>query len=287
KRRGEKEGMGLWIFLAAAFFILSLGPALHIGGKWQWAIGNFTLMIPLPFILVHKIPLIGGTQEPTRMNPFVMLPLAILAANGLMILQKQSQSLKKKFQILNSKFQTIFPVLCSLFIVFTLIEFLPLPFPTTDLQVPAIYHEIAKDPGDFSVLTLPLGFNSGNIQLGPSPIGSLQFVQTVHQKPSFRATVARLPASAFDYYRDLPLIKYFLDPSNPPDADDTNPELVQQVFKDQLHIKYIVIHHDKYKKLPIGETQKLIENVLQAEKIYEARAPDGANETPITAYQLH
>jgi len=42
KRRGKKEGPGLWVFLAATFFILSLGPALHIGGKWQWEIGNFT-----------------------------------------------------------------------------------------------------------------------------------------------------------------------------------------------------------------------------------------------------
>lgn len=240
-------------------------------------------MIPLPFILVHKIPLIGGTQEPTRMNPFLMLPMALLAARGMLTLRKPLRQLVKQFSIINSQFSNLYPILCSLFIVFTLAEFLPLPFPTTDLRVPTIYHEIAKDPGDFSVLTLPLGFNSGNIQLGPSPIGSLQFVQTVHQKPSFRATVARLPASAFDYYRDLPLIKYFLDPSRPPDDQDTNPELVQQVFKDQLHIKYIVIHHDKYKKLPIGETQKLIEEVLQTEKIYEARAPE---ETTITAYRI-
>lgn len=256
-----------WFFLAAAFFILSLGPFLHFGGRWRFQLpaSSLQLPIPLPWILIHKIPFIGEIQEPTRINPFLMMPLAILAAHSLAVLFEKLKT-QRFLPITNNQLLTT--IAASTLILF---EYLSFPFPTTSLQAPEVYRQIRNELGQFAVLTLPLGFNSGQISLGPSPIGSLQFYQTVHQKPSFRGTVARLPSWAFDYYRNLPLIKYFLNPQSTPDADDTSPEKVVPVFRNQLRIKYIVMHKDKYReaKFPTGDTEKLIKEVLGAEKIYE------------------
>lgn len=258
--------INLFIFLTLSFFTLSLGPFLNLFGNYQFSILNFKFIIPLPWILLHKIPLVGEVQETARLNPFLMMSLAALAAYGLAQL---AQLIKNRF-ILHTSYFILF--------ISLLLEFFPAPFPTTQLTPPPIYQQVAKDPGQFSVLTLPLGFNSGQVALGLSPIGSLQFYQVYHQKPSFRGTVARLPSWAFDYYRQLPLIKYLLDPRGLPDPEDTEPALVQKTFKEQLHIKYVVIHKDKYGKLPIVESEKLIQEVLGAKKIYE----EGA----LVAYQI-
>lgn len=258
----------LFLFLAVSFFLLSLGPFLHLFGNYQFSppFGGFNLSIPLPWLLLHKIPLVGEVQETARLNPFLMMSVAILAAFGI---SQIANLIKNRLLLHTSSF---------LLLTFLLLEFYPAPFPTTNLTPPRIYQQIAQDQGYFSVLTLPLGFNSGQIALGISPIGSLQFYQVYHQRPSFRGTVARLPSWAFDYYRRLPLFKYLLNPQGTPNTEDTNPALAQKTFKEQLHIKYIVIHKDKYGKVPLGASERLIQEVLGAQKIYE--------EGSITAYQI-
>lgn len=256
----------LWYLMTLTLFILSLGPFLHIFGNYQFSVINVKFPIPLPWIFLHKVPLIGEVQETTRLNPFLMMALSLIAGGGMVRLFSLVAWQKAVF--------ALYVITLGLLAV----EFFPAPFPTTDLSAPKAYAQITADPGNFSVLSLPLGFNSGQVALGPSPIGSLQFYQVYYEKPSFRGTVARLPSWAFDYYRKLPLIKYFLNPSAAPDSEDLNGELVNKIFKEQLRIKYIVVHRDKYKKFPIGESEKLITQVLGAKKIFD--------EGVISTYQL-
>lgn len=273
-RKGLGWFKGPWLILAPSFFLLSLGPFLNINNHWQWILFDKQIFIPLPFILIHKIPLIGGTQEPARFNPFLMMPLAILAAKGFLLLVS---SLNSKFKILNSwKLNLVF----ALPLTFIVLEFLQLPFPTTNLRPPKIYEIIANDPRPVAVLDLPLGFNSGNISLGYTPIGSLQYYQVIHQHASFRGTVARIPTWAFDYYRELPVIKYFLNPDKPPDEKDLNPILAKKTLKEKLNVGYIIVHRGVYKEksIPFGKTEDLINNVLGARKIYE--------ENNVVAYKL-
>ena len=40
-------------------------------------------------------------------------------------------------------------------------ENLSAPLPTSDMRIPAIYDQIAAQPGDFAVLDLPLGWRNG------------------------------------------------------------------------------------------------------------------------------
>lgn len=255
KLKEEREILIIWLLVSACFFVFSLGPWLKFNNLTP-TITLFKKAIPifLPYTLLHKVPIIGGTQEPTRMNPFLMISLCVTSA---IVIKELINKLKggKKYPI------ATFLAALSIFAVG---ERLPSNFPITNLTAPEIYKQIAQDKEEFSVLILPVGFNSGQIALGQSPIGSLQFWQVIHKHPSFRGTVARLPAQNFDYYRELPLFKYLITPSSEPDSDDLNTELVRKVFKEQLKIKYLVIHLDKYKKIPLGKTIELIEEVLGA-----------------------
>ena len=243
----ESEKLNLWIFLSLSFFVLSLGPTLHYNGQFQFNIFNLKgLIFPLPWFILHKIPLLGEVQETARINPFLMLSLAI-------VVSLLFSSLLKKIKA--AKTSTIIVISVTLLII---VEYLPIPFPLTDLRPPEIYKTIGNDNGHFSVLVLPLGFNSGNVALGKSPIGSLQYFQVIHKHPSFRGTVARLPAWTFDYYRKLPLVKYLIDPSSSPDKDDLDSAKAYATIKNQLNVGYIVIHKNKYE----GETYKRVQEVL-------------------------
>lgn len=243
----ESGKLNFWIFLSLSFFILSLGPTLHYNGQFQFNIlGLKGLIFPLPWFILHKIPLIGEVQEASRINPFLMLSLSI-------VISLLFSSLLKKIR--SAKISAFIVITVTLLII---VEYLPITFPLTDLRPPEIYKTIGNDNGHFSVLVLPLGFNSGNVALGKSPIGSLQYFQVIHKHPSFRGTVARLPAWTFDYYRKLPLIKYLIDPSRTPDEDDNDRAKVYATIKNQLNVGYIVIHKNKYE----GETYKKIQGIL-------------------------
>lgn len=249
------------IFLSVSFFVLMLGPSLHYHNRFVFRISDFDFILPLPYLLLHKIPFVGETQEPTRMFPFFILPASILVA---VTLKKITEKFPRRLSFL---------LLASYFLLL-IYEYLPLPFPTTDLSPNPVFEMIRNDPEKKSVLVLPLGFNSGNYVLGQSPLGSLQFYQVYHQKPSFRATVARLPYSYFEYYQKLPLLPFLLDPSKEPRSEDLDKESVPRVFRNQLGIKYILVFENKYKR-PIGRTHEMIEKILGAQKFYDANGVKG------------
>ncbi len=254
----ESEKLTLWIFLSLSFFILSFGPTLHYNGQFKFNIfGLRDLIFPLPWFILHKIPFIGEVQETARINPLLILSLAVVVS--LLI----SAFLKK---IRDAKTSAIIIISVTLLII---AEYLQVPFPLTDLRSPEIYKTIGNDNGQFSVLILPLGFNSGNVALGKSPIGSLQYFQVIHKHPSFRGTVARLPAATFDYYRNLPLIKYLIDPSRTPDEEDLESIQAYATIKNQLNVGYIIIHKNKYEDKTYKKVQEVLERTLPLEFISE------------------
>lgn len=258
-RKGTTRFMvGLWVFIASSFFILSLGPWLHYFGKVY-------KQVPLPFVAYHFLPLIGGIQEPLRFQPLTILGLSVLAGYTLSYL-------------LNLLKKGVLKIILTLIVVLLVsFEYLPIPIPMTELKIPSVYTQIKEDKGDFSVLDLPVGWNTGNFLFGYGPIGTLQYYQTFHQKKIFRATVARLPAQNITFYQNIPLLKYLARPLGNPDNEDLNPALVRKTFAD-LKVKYILIHLKYYehgKNRTLGQSQELIENVLGAKKYYESEGVIG------------
>ncbi len=254
KTREQRFHIGLFKLIFATFFILSLGPWLHVWGNIPTIAGS---KIPLPFIIYQLLPLIGGIQEPMRFQPLTMLGLTVLVGFSL------SWLLTK----LNSKFLKYSLITCVCGLI--LFEYIPTPFPTADTTPPDVYKQISQEDDDFAILDLPVGWNTGNFLYGYGPIGTLQLYQATHQKKIFRGTVARLPVQNIVYYQTIPLLKYLAKPTTP-DNDDLNPELVKKTFKD-LKVKYIFIHRKYYEagNRTLGQGEDLIQSVLKAKKFYD------------------
>lgn len=225
KRESELK---LWVFLAITLFFLTLGPSLHVGGVSEWWFGEFRLMIPLPYILVHALPFIGGTQEPARLTSVLMLPLAILSAYSLKVLISRFSGFWKVVAV----------KIVSAVIIF---EFLAIPFPLNDMNVPEVYYQIAKDEGEFAVMNLPLGWNNNDEALGRTVLGNLQYYQVVHQHPIFRGTVARLPHENFEFYRRRSGMEFLIYPANCGyEMKKGDVAAVRQTLAD-FKVKYIVV----------------------------------------------
>ena len=224
----KQRPLKLWVFLAAALFLLALGPSLRVNDVSEWWFGEFRVMVPLPYILLHAVPFIGGTQEPVRMASVLMLPLSVLTAFAL-------KSLTSRF----SRFGKIVAVeIASALIIF---EFLALPFPLNDMKVPEVYGQIAKDEGEFAVMNLPLGWNNNDEALGQTVLGNLQYYQVVHQHPILRGTVSRLPNENFDFYKKMPGMEFLIHPiSCGYGMRKEDAEAVRRTLE-EFKVKYIII----------------------------------------------
>lgn len=246
----------LWVFLAITLFLLTLGPSLHINGASEWHFGKFRLMIPLPYILVHALPFIGGTQEPARMVIMLMLPLSVLSALALKVLTWR----------LRQFWKLVVVELASALIVF---EFLAIPFPLHEMSVPAVYDEIARDREEgFAVMNLPLGWNNNDESLGQTVLGDLQYYQVIHQRPIFRGTVARLPHENFEFYRRTPGMEFLIYPANCNfDMEEEEIAAVRQILAD-FRVKYIIIFPDLF---PPGSAPDLVcfERITGYKKFYQ------------------
>jgi hypothetical protein len=166
----NKRQIYLWFFTMFFFFILALGPSLHIAGK----------LIPfsMPYrILVILLPFLELSGMPIRMVVMVILCASILSGMGLRELFRQ------------------FPheiAFISVLLVLLLFETLPKPLPTTKLEVPDYVSTLRDLPSEGGVVDLVT--NNKYIEL---------YYQTIHQKPIVFGYVSRLPTSVYKKNEEL------------------------------------------------------------------------------------
>ena len=183
-----------WVWLTLMFWLLSLGPLLHIGGDFVFGIGPVRFSIPLPYFLVHYIPLIKGARVPARFDIMVNLGIAVLCAFTLRhLLQLTTKA---------------WPATVGVFLLIVL-ENLRLPYPTAEVKIPEFYREIAADPRDVSVMEVPLGWRTGWGSTGRSHDWQ-QLYQIVHEKRIIGGFASRIPESQLQAMTELPGIAELL-----------------------------------------------------------------------------
>jgi hypothetical protein len=218
-----------WIWSALVFGVLALGPLLQINGRYRFSLDNMLpegVTFPLPFSLLHFIPFINANRAPNRNSAILMLTLAVLAGYGAAWLLGRIAN--SKWQMANGKDQTgearntrfplhvprstrtIVYLSACLLAILILAEHLAVPLPTTDASIPAIYQQIAQEPGDFAIMQLPLGWRNSFGVLG-SEQTNLQYFQTAHGKPIIGGNISRAPAYKMDYFARIPLFKALTD----------------------------------------------------------------------------
>ena len=184
-----------WAIAAIFFALIMLGPTLIIGGQ--------STDIPLPFAVLRAIPFVNANRYPVRFNVMLMLALLPLIAFGAVRLLQTHRG------------QATLGAL-SVLLVF---EQLVLPIPMSDLRVPPVYQTIRDDPGDFTVLELPLGWR-GSIEMQGKLEDRAQFFQTVHQKRLLGGITSRTPQFKMQYFLESPVINSLISLETGGEVDD-------------------------------------------------------------------
>ncbi|MGA7733118.1 MAG: hypothetical protein WCD37_17810 [Chloroflexia bacterium] len=245
-----------WSLTAALMWLLSLGPVLQVLGRKEFT--AFGVEIPLPYLLLYKLPLFSIMRTPARLTVLVMLALAILVAfavAALMAGRRTKDEGRTTEEITNyelritndnsdNKLQSGYPlddrnpkskiqnpksVLALLLPILILFEFMPV-FPTVPpgWNVP-IYARIAGEPGTFALLELPI-----------RPFGDYMAYQTIHGKPIIGGYLSRQPP--YPLLDENPALHYLLDntPPDDPIASQVRGGAGVQSLR-ELGVKYVII----------------------------------------------
>lgn len=171
-----------WLAWTTSFFLLSLGPFIHVGG--------LNTYIPTPWTLLRYVPGIGEARMPTRFGVLVAMGTAMIFCLMLAEVRKRARR----------------PALLTAAIAALLVfELLPAPRTLYSATPPQVVRTIAADPRPLRVLNLPFGMRDGLSSTGDYTALS-QFHQTFHEKQLIGGYLSRLPqAGMVDYRRSITL----------------------------------------------------------------------------------
>ncbi len=72
----------VWAWTALTFGLFTLGPFLQINGRYRFNLDGVETSFPLPYALLHYLPIIAANRAPNRNSVVLMLAVAVLAAYG-------------------------------------------------------------------------------------------------------------------------------------------------------------------------------------------------------------
>jgi hypothetical protein len=149
----HRQRAGFWALSLLVFFILALGPVLHVGGQPVSVLGT---TIPLPYIVLYRLlPFVRLSRSISRFDVMVMLSLGVLAGLGAGWLSGWVARWLDGRRGGRLGGWVVGGVAGAL-ICF---EFLAVPYPMTEVEVPSFYQQVAQEPGDFVLMELPMNWD--------------------------------------------------------------------------------------------------------------------------------
>ncbi len=248
------QTLKVWAMSALVFTILSLGPLLHLNGQSTFDLDGLQVTFPLPFLLLHYIPLLKENRVPNRFSVLVMLSLAVLVAFAV---SSTRAWVSQKFQGKHEPWALGLPLV---FLVLILLEHASIPLPLTDARIPEVYTQIAREPGNFAVLTLPLGWRNSFGQLGAEDTRA-QYYQSAMGKYIFPANLQRNPPFLFDYFDRIPLFHSLTE------IESYRPVSDEDLMRDQafapllmsfFDVRYVVIQPPIPGRPPYSDTHDAV-----------------------------
>jgi hypothetical protein len=180
--RRATHRLGFWAVAGCAFFALSLGDDLTVGGTAVWG--------PLPFAWLRRLPFLAQMRAPSRFSIVVLLCLSLAAGSAW----------SKVVGLVRRRALRI--VLTLAITALSLAETAPMRVPTFRAGVAPMYHSIAAEPGDTALIEIP-GIDQA--------AGRIMYDQIVHGKRILIGFVARVPVEKTSYFYGLPLIRPLVD----------------------------------------------------------------------------
>ena len=220
----------IWGWTALTFGLFSLGPFLQINGRYRFDLDGVEATFPLPFVLLHYLPIIKANRAPNRNSVVLMLALAVLVGYGLAWIL-QNRRAQAATTLMRRPQTWLAMLLCGLLVF----EHLALPIPLSDARVPEVYQTIAADSAPVSVLQVPLGWRNSFGVFGPENT-RLQYYQTQHGKPMLGGNVSRAPDFKMEYFERIP---YFAVMRDIQFGDDPDPALVEAAKAQAEQLLYL------------------------------------------------
>jgi len=270
-----RRRLAAWIAAFITFALFSLGPLLQINGRSLFDLDGLKTTVPLPFILLHYIPIVKANRVPNRFSVVLMLALAVLAGFGAFWLLGQPARSKERPSEGRRLPSAIRYPLTALLAVLLLFEHLSIPLPLTDARIPEVYGQVAAAPGDFAILQLPLGWrNSFGVQGAEST--QTQYYQTFHHKRLLSGNISRNPPFKFDYFRRVPILDSLITIQTYGQVDDARraaDRATAAEFVRFYDIRYVVVAPGVAGRPPYVDTRDAavayMEEVLPLEKVYD------------------
>ena len=212
-RRGR-----FWWIASIVLFILALGPYPRVLGTRL-----FSHPVPWGTLLAQLI------RYGERVNVLLMLCWASLAAWGCGAIVDRLKRSRSQRQVW---------LLAAGILVLIAFEYCPVPFPSTCVQVPRFYTELAQESDDFAILEMPMGRQSAKISM---------YYQTIHGHPLVEGHVSRTPVQAYGFIEGNPLLS-LLRQYSLPGYEGPFPLEFPDVSRQlgtlaDVGIRYIVFHH--------------------------------------------
>jgi len=210
----------LWLALAVGLLILALGP--------YWPGTN----VPLPYQLVHKLM---GEQYRTPVRFATPAAFALIVFVAL--------SLRDLFE--SARWQRWMPWLTGAAIVGLVFDSGMLaPFSIIYMPDYRIYHEIARDADEYTLLEVPVGPASGFGEFGTAP--DLEYYSHIHHKRILNGIVSRVPSDYMSKYERSPLLRGLTGLYDMPALDVAARELADKL--NRWDMRYVLVHRDRLEK---------------------------------------
>lgn len=226
--RSKKKKRLFPLFITGlTFYILSLGPYLQIG--------NFK-SIPLPYQLIHSLPILSQMRTPVRYGVVMSFSWVILAA---LVFQDFFKRKKIKSTLFYSLLIGIF-IIDQSYILQVKPEIVKLPLKS--------YQLIKNDPLQGGMMEIPYVIQDGFLYQGRLFYSYPMIGQLIHSKPIIGGYLARISPYKLNYYIADPLLSYFgklID-----DRRDKNLPLVKPTLNelknssDFLNLRYVLVRKD-------------------------------------------
>lgn len=256
----------VWFFIAIVFALFALGPSLRVLGQ--------DTAIPLPYLVLHQIPIINHIRIPMRYGIVVMFALALLSGIAINDLRQRLTfpTPNSEFRTLNSdlvRSSVLGKVALALIPILVLLEYAVFPYPIQRIEIPRVYEEIARVPGDFTILEIPT-FNWRHAAVA-------EMYQPIHRKRILRAYTNRIAPGLAEYFgtRSIPIVVRSLRA-----LEGAQKELLtdDEIAEDQrardavVHfydLRYAILHRDLLSPERVGALDAYLREVLQARVIFD------------------
>ncbi len=259
--RQWRQSVG-WLAVAVLFALLSLGPSLHLAGR--------DTGIPLPFVLVHEIPIINHIRIPMRYGILVYLALAMLVAIALERIRTPRELADATGLMLNPGRALLTPGMIARRLLVWLVpfcilaEYAVLPYPVQAFSVPRVYDQIGRVPGDFTILEIPSVYWRG--------AAATEAYQPFHGKRILRGYTNRIAPDVAEYFglRATPIVVRSmralegLEPAGLVPYEMEEDKRVRNQVLAFFDLRYAVLHRDLLKPAEATKIDEYLRQVLGA-----------------------